>query len=456
MPDIVLPHRYIPREYQMPFWKYMESGGKRYAGAWHRRAGKDHSIFAYLSTAAFQRVGLYWHILPTYEMGRKIIWNGITGDGTRFIDLFPKELVKRTRDDLMLIELINGSIYQVVGGDDPDRLRGPNPVGVVFSEYAFFPTGGAWDVVRPILNENGGWAAFISTPQGRNHFYDIIEHAKKSPGWFAELNTVETTKRPDGTPVITQESIEDDRQSGMSEAMIRQEYYCSFDTPFEGAIYGDQFRTIQAQGRIEPVPYRPELPVTTWWDIGVNDLGAVWFMQKAGRNRYFINYRQESGMGLDEWIRYVLNQPYVYDAHIGPWDLGHREKLTATSLQMSALKLGLRFRVAPKAPIQDGIQEVRRYLAKYNCYFDQELCRDGVDAMMRYRWKKDKQGNPTQKPDHDYAGASHGADAFRVGAIMEPDIDESVKQRAQLADSEYDIYAPSREGRSFRQEYAES
>lgn len=456
MADIILPFKYRPREYQMPFWRYMESGGKRYCGAWHRRAGKDHSVFSWVSKAAFQRVGLYWHILPTYEMGRKIIWNGITGDGTRFVDLFPRELVKRVRDDLMLIELVNGSIYQVVGGDDPDRLRGANPVGTVFSEYAFFPTGGAWDVIRPILNENDGWAAFISTPQGRNHFYSIMEHAKKTEGWFAELNTIETTKRDDGSPVITQASIADDRASGMSEAMIQQEYYCSFDTPFEGAIYGDQMRALQAKNRITNVPFQPGLPVTTWWDIGVNDLGAVWFMQKSGKKRFFFNYRQESGMGLDEWIRYVLNKPYVYERHIGPWDLGHREKFSARTLEVSALKLGLRFDVAPKTRVQDGIQEVRRYLNKYECEFDEVNCRDGVDAMMRYRWKKDKQGNPMLVPDHDFAGASHGADAFRTGAMMEPEHDEAFTHRPELADTDYDIFQ-TRPGslRSHVQEYAD-
>ncbi len=438
--DIVLPYRYIPREYQRPFWRYMESGGRRYCGVWHRRAGKDHTVFSWITKAAFQRVGLYWHMLPTYESGRKVIWNGITGDGTRFVDLFPKGLVKRFRDDIMLIELTNGSIYQVVGGDDPDRLRGPNPVGVVFSEYAFFPSSGAWDVIRPILNENQGWAAFISTPQGRNHFYDIYQSAQKMDGWFSEIHTVESTKRPDGSPVVTPALIEEDRLSGMSEAMIQQEYYCSFDSPFEGSIFGDQMRKIVAAGGITEVPYRPDLPVETWWDLGLNDPTAIWFVQRvAPRAINVIKYWQGSDKGLDQWVTEVLNQPYRYSRHIGPWDVGHRDKFTAKPLQEQMLEYGLRMEQGDKDKDNAGVNITRRFLTNFSVRFDELICRRGIDALMQYRWEKDKIGMPMKKTNHDLS--SHGAEAFRVGAVMfDRFSDDTVKHRQVTADSSYSIF----------------
>lgn len=440
MAAIALPVGYTPREYQLPFWRYMESGGKRYVGAWHRRAGKDHSIFSFVSRQAFKRKGLYWHMLPTYEMGRKIIWNGITGDGTRFIDLFPPQLVKRVRDDLMLVEFINGSIYQVVGGDDPDKLRGPNPFGVVMSEYAFFPNSGAWDVVRPILNENGGFAAFISTPQGRNHFYEILRQAEQLDGWFAEVLTVDDTRRPDGSPVITAEAIEEDRLSGMSQAMIDQEYYCSFDSPFEGAIYADEMREIKTRERITNIEWDPSLPVRTYWDLGINDLGAVWFVQSVGNKRIAIDYRQERDWSLQDWIKFVLNKPYIYEGHIGPWDLRHREQTTGKTREMAALKLGLRFDVAPRTRVEDGINEVRSSLRKHEWWFNAEKCRDGVDALLQYRWKVNKQGMPTKEPEHDVY--SHGADAFRTGVIMDDFRFNDSIDLPDLAISDYDPFKP--------------
>ena len=44
-----------------------------------------------------------------------------------------------------------------------------------------------------MLEENDGWAAFISTPRGRNHLFAMLNHARKTDGWFAELLTAEDT-----------------------------------------------------------------------------------------------------------------------------------------------------------------------------------------------------------------------------------------------------------------------
>lgn len=454
MPEnvIQLPVNYHPREYQKNFWRHLENGGRRYCGVWHRRAGKDHTVFSWIEKAAFMRKGLYWHVLPTYEMGRKIIWNGMTGQGDRFIDLFPRQLVKRTRDDAMLVELTNGSIYQVVGGDDPDRLRGPNPVGVVFSEFNFFPTGEAWDVVRPILNENGGWAIFISTPEGRNHFWNIYQYARspegQRDGWLAELLTVRDTKRDDGTPVISEDDIAAEIRAGMSKAKVESEFYCSFDSPFEGAIYGDEMRAVREGGCIGDVPWDPSLPVRTWWDLGINDPGAVWFVQRVGNERRFIEYHQQADWSLEDWTRFVLNKPYIYDAHIGPWDLRHREGSTGRTREHFALKLGLRFEVADKLRVEDGINETRAFLRRHTLKFDAEKCRDGLDALSQYRWKKGKDGMPTKQHEHDLY--SHGADAFRTGVSMD-DIEFRYDERRQeRAIGEYNMFDPM--GRTMQSE----
>ena len=228
MNTVTLPHRWWPRQYQLPLWNAMETGTKRAVAVWHRRGGKDlTALNITIKQALTMRVGLYWHLLPTYEMGRKIVWNGMTGDGTRFLDFWPEEMITRKRDDNMLLEASNGSIWQVVGSDDPDRLVGSNPVGVVLSEYSL-QNPQAWEYIRPILAENGGWAIFIYTARGRNHGYDVIQHALKSKFWFGQILTVDDTRKPllDNTgkpvlsengdiqmvPVVSPEIIEEDRR----------------------------------------------------------------------------------------------------------------------------------------------------------------------------------------------------------------------------------------------------
>jgi hypothetical protein len=79
-----------------------------------------------------------------------------------------------------------------VGSDNFDDLRGASVNGVVFDEYATaLPE--AWPTLRPMIDENKGIAIFISTPRGKNHFYDIYGTAKASPSWFAEQRGVNDT-----------------------------------------------------------------------------------------------------------------------------------------------------------------------------------------------------------------------------------------------------------------------
>lgn len=225
MPTIALPHQWEPRFYQLPVLGYLDNGGTRACTVWHRRAGKDVTALNYTAKAAFQRVGTYWHLLPEQRQARKVIWNALDRDGRKFIDqAFPAAVRAKKREDEMLLELANGSLWQLAGADNYNSLVGSNVVGVVFSEWSLTDPA-AWDYIRPILVENGGWAWFIFTPRGKNHAYETFQHAIKEDHWFGELLTV------DDTGVVTQERIEKEKADGMSDALVRQEFYCSFEAP---------------------------------------------------------------------------------------------------------------------------------------------------------------------------------------------------------------------------------
>ena len=129
----------------------------------------------------------------------------------------------------MLIELANGSTRQMAGSDNFDSLVGSNPVGVVFSEWPLAKKE-AWDYIRPILVENGGWALFIYTPRGRNHGYTTYMNAVSNANWFAEKLGIEDTG------VMTPEQVEEEIASGMTRAKARQEFNCSFEADESGQL----------------------------------------------------------------------------------------------------------------------------------------------------------------------------------------------------------------------------
>jgi hypothetical protein len=314
----------------------------------------------------------------------------------------------------MSMWLQGGSMFQCVGAEDVDRLVGANPIGVVLSEYSLHNPA-VWDYLRPILAENGGWALFLYTPRGRNHGWELYQQALESPYyeggiWYAEMLSV------DDTGVISLESIEDDRRSGMPEELIQQEYYVSFNAALVGSYYGDRLSEIEKSSRICEVPWIPEIPVMTAWDLGISDYTAIWFAQQVGAAIHVIDFYKDQGHGIDHFVKFLNEKPYVYSQYtnFAPHDIMSRQLGSGKSTQEMAKELGLRFKVIPKLSIIDGINAVRALLPR--CYFDAVKTKEGLDHLRNYRkeWDSEKRMY-RDRPRHD--GHSHAADAFRSLAV---------------------------------------
>ena len=185
MKELVIPSPWRPRRYQRRLIRYLEAGGLRADVAAHRRWGKDEVALHWAARSAALKKGVYWHLLPEASQGRKAIWDAVNPHtGQRRIDeAFPPRIRRQARDQEMMIRLRNGSVWQVAGSDNYNSLVGSPPVGVVFSEWALAKPQ-AWEFLRPILAENGGWALFLWTPRGRNHAVRAFEARQQDPEWF--------------------------------------------------------------------------------------------------------------------------------------------------------------------------------------------------------------------------------------------------------------------------------
>jgi len=412
MNDITLPHNFTPREYQLPLLKALDGGYKRATAVWHRRAGKDLVMLNYIAKSMYERVGTYYYFFPTYRQAKKVIWNGMTRDGVKFTDAFPVELRKRTNDSEMLIEMDNGSIFQLIGTDNIDAVMGSNPVGCVFSEWSL-QNPGAWDYVRPILAENDGWAVFIYTPRGKNHGFNLLKTAQAFPDvWYSEILTVDNTKAID-IDALNQEYDEIVRKDG-TDALYQQEYMCNFEVPIQGAYYAPQLMLAESEGRITRVSYDSNAPVHTAWDLGVGDATAIWFFQVVAQEIHFIDYYESSGEGINYYIKYLQDKNYIYGRHFAPHDIAVRELGTGRSRLETARGLGIDFELGKKLSIEDGIQAVRNILSR--CWFDKDNTDKGLSALRSYHKEWDEKNQVYKaKPEHDWS--SHGADAFRTFAV---------------------------------------
>lgn len=233
-----------PWEHQRQAVLAFKDGCRRFYLPWHRRAGKDVFGMNLCNQEAETTPGSYWHMFPIQAQAKRAIWNGLDNEGKRFIDqAFPNRTYQNDTDLFMRFE--NGSTYQMLGSDRYNTHVGSNTRGIVISEWALCDPE-AWNYFRPILRANNGWAVFITTYRGRNHAYKMAEQVQNNSEWYFDLRTVEQTFKHDGTPIFSAEDIELERQDGMSESLIQQEYYLNPDAAMDGSIYGRQFNAGRA------------------------------------------------------------------------------------------------------------------------------------------------------------------------------------------------------------------
>lgn len=310
--EITIPYNYAPRDYQSGLYDCIGNGYLRGVAVWHRRAGKDKTLLNLIVKEAFKRVGVYYYLFPTYQQGRKVLWDGIDRNGFRYMDHIPEQLREKTNQAEMKITLINGSLVQIVGTDNIDSVMGTNPVGCVFSEYSL-QNPAAWDLIRPILAENGGWAVFNYTPRGRNHGFILYEMAKNNPDWYCELLTV------DDTGAVSADVVQAEREAGMSEEMIQQEFYCSFEASlsscfFTGVLDGFNQLIVGSTGNI----IKSKAKELEFNDNPKGNLEVWRFPYNLVKNWDNISFTHRYCIGSDisEGLQRDWSRAYVYDRHL--------------------------------------------------------------------------------------------------------------------------------------------
>lgn len=408
--DITLPFAYKCRPYQVPFWEAAQKGFKRFVLVWHRRAGKEKTCWNYLIMQAVKKTGIYYYFFPHFSQGRKILWDGIDKAGFRFLDHIPKELIAGNPNSTeMKIRLRNGSIIQIIGTNNIDSIVGTNPIGCVFTEYSLQDPR-AWSLIRPILVENGGWAVFNFTPRGANHGKDIFDMAKDNPEWFCQLLTVKDTG------IISEADLQAERDSGMSEDFIQQEFYCSFTLGVEGSYYAKYMQEARDEDRIGNVPHDKQQRVFTAWDIGYGDSTAIIFYQIIGQEVHIIDYYENHGQGLPHYAGVLKDKPYIYAQHFAPHDIESHSFSSGLSAREVGAGLGISFVTLPtlKLRLEDGIEALRGIFPRI--WIDATKCKGLIKCLENYRKEFDQRLETyKERPLHDKY--SHGADAARYLAI---------------------------------------
>jgi len=256
--------------------------------------------------------------------------------------------------------------------------------------------------------------SFLShnTPRGKSHLYQLYQIAQKSPDWFCYKLTVMDTGH------ISLHDIERERADGtMSDDLIQQEYYTSFDLGVEGAYYAKYIDRMRVNKQIDHVPWEAGFAVHTAWDLGMRDATSIIFFQVIGQTVRIIDCYENSKHGLEHYISVLRDKPYTYGKHIAPHDIKVRELGSGMTRWEKARQLGVTFVLAPNIALPDGIEAVRSSLSRI--WIDERNAARVIEALEHYRQEYDVKRKIYQnKPLHDQF--SHMADALRYMCVALP------------------------------------
>lgn len=422
---IVLP--YAPRVQQREIHAALQ-GARFGVVVCHRRFGKTVLSVNHLIKGALtceKPRPRFGYLAPTYTQGKATSFDYFK----HYANNVPARVVNQSE---LRVDFANGGQVRIYGADNPDSLRGLYFDGAVLDEYGLHPAKTYTEVVAPTLVDRGGWALFMGTPNGKNQFYEIAQHAKQrvaagdSAWFFAEYKASQTG-------LLDAAYLEQAKQV-MTADEYAQEFECSFEAAVRGAIFAREMEQARTDGRITRVPYDPSLPVDTDWDLGIGDHMVIWFSQSTrGGEVRLIDHHKASGEGFPYYARLLSEKRYNYGKHWAPHDIQVRELSSGKSRLEVAQSYGIRFEVTPRlhenvaGEVEEGIHAARMLFPR--CWFDMERCKEGLEDLMHYRRDyNQKLGEFKASPVHDEA--SHTADAFR-GLAVRHQIPRDKKEKAR-------------------------
>lgn len=398
MGEIVIDYK--PREQQLKIHDLIDE--KRFTVVVaHRRMGKTVSAINHLIKAAIlngKENPRYAYIAPTYGQAKRVAWDYLTK--------YVRPLGATENISELRVDFWNRRI-QLYGSDNPDSLRGQYFDGVILDEIGDQNPVIWTDIIRPALSDRLGWCLFIGTPKGQNHFKELRDRAERDDDWgLLEFKASETS-------VIAQSELIA-AKSEMGEDKYLQEFECSFDAAVEGSYYGQIINDLEEKKHIQDIPRDDLCKMVTAWDLGMGDSTAIWVAQIAGSEIRLIDYYENNGVGLDNYVTWLRNNNYDKAEHILPHDVQVRELGTGKSRMEMLTDAGLEIKIAPRMGVDDGIQAVRRLLPR--CWFNVPNVKNGLNALKNYRRAYDEKRKIFfERPLHDWS--SHAADAFRYLAI---------------------------------------
>lgn len=396
---------------------------------WGRQVGKTLWAVNHLWMQALRQQGQYFFVLKTYTQAEQVVWE-------QYRHMIPEALrAKEDASDLAITfphvqgtlkmpdgtletfdhdESIPPSMVRFLGSDKADSHRGLKAHGLVFDEYAD-QNPDNWDsVYQPMFSTTDGWAVFMGTPKGYNHWYETVMDAQENPEWFFSRAT--WRDNPAITPEFIAKVRADAERKGRLNTFL-QEYELEFRS-VEGSVYPDFKRDVHCAIKPEDIPEQGAIYAAV--DFGWENPTAVLFVKIDFDNNWYVFdeiYAQHTTINdLAPMIRQKIGDErlvlMVGDSAQAEHIASLQEKgfpIIPASKTADSIIRGISLiseKLKPRVQLL-GDPKPKLYITKN--------CRHLIEEMEQYKYPEDKgKRNPTELP---LKKNDHGPDALRYLAL---------------------------------------
>jgi len=369
-----------------------------------RGSGKSFSIAQLLVLRAFKE--------PTRILCAREIQRSISDSVLQLLSDTIQRLKLTDFFDVQKSQIIgkNGSRFLFLGlSNNITKVKSYEGLDICWVEEAESVSYTSWETLIPTVRKKGSeiWVSF----NPNDEMDDTYQRFVVNPPPKAYVKKVNYNQNP-----WFPEELEKER------LYLKAKNEDLYNHVWEGEVLSNRDGAYYAKfipnDQIIDFKVEPNIPVDTYWDLGVSDSTCIWLVQQIGMEIRVVDCYENQGEGLQFYINWLhdwrAKHQSVFGEHYAPHDIQVRELGTGKSRLETARKLGIHFRVVRKLTIEDGIHAARAILPK--CYFEKTNTKDGLQALRRYRKEFDeKKGIYKPHPLHDWS--SHYADAFRYFAI---------------------------------------
>ncbi len=251
----------------------------------------------------------------------------------------------------------------------------------------------SWDVLVPTIRKEGSeiWCTYNpDLEEDETHQRFAIDTPKN-----CKIVTINYNDNP-WFPNVLKLEMEAMKEKDFSNYLNIWEGQCK--EAVEGAIFAKEIREAAESGRVTTVPYDQTSPVCTYWDLGKGAMTAIWFVQYVGMQWRVLRHYSNSGEDLNHYLKYIQNLPYIYEKHYLPHD-GEQKRLgMVLTVKEQVEKVLKNVQTVPRIRQKmDAINAAKQVFPL--CWFDKELCADGISDLRHYAYKVTEDGKVSNEPE---------------------------------------------------------